>query len=86
MKKRKTCPVCGKQFEGTSNRKCCSPECSKKRNLQKNREQREVRKLAKEKKKEEQQETELVKIAKKAQRQGMTYGQYVAMCYSQGKG
>lgn len=85
MKKRKICPVCGKQFEGITNKKCCGPECSKERNRQKHREKVEARKLAEEKEKEERQETDLVKIAKKARQQNMTYGQYVAMCYSRGK-
>lgn len=78
----KICPVCGKAFQN-SHRKCCSTECAKERNKQKQRELAADRKQEKER--EELRKTSLERTAQEARQQGMSYGQYVAMCYSQGQ-
>ncbi len=78
----KICPVCGKVFQD-SHRKCCGPECAKERNKSRQRELAAERKQ--EKKREELKKTSLARTAQEARRMGISYGQYVAMCYSRGQ-
>lgn len=71
----KTCPICGKEFEG--NRKYCNKECSKKGYRLKQITRTEKKRKLKQKSRTN--DNRLQTIAKEARKAGMSYGQYVAL-------
>lgn len=80
-----TCIVCGKKFHPVATTStCCSQECKKKNKRIKDRElarsyrEAEKRYLPKSKPRKKQKVEDITSIQRKAQKLGMSYGQYVA--------
>lgn len=83
----KQCKVCGKEFEADKHqRRCCSDEC---REINKKENERiaslRYRELRMKKRKKAENQQKIIDIAVEARKQGMTYGQYVAKMYLEGR-